>query len=234
MGATSITLAERSGPADSTRSIMNVKGVFTLAEELGFDIVNLQELGKEGWVHVRPSDSHWEEGFLFPRIYTEAESIVQTCCLKTHAFGGHFTMSLKCSVGMVPRDGYPYMSQLHSSPYQRQMIAEINTAYTPDLVVLDGVDAFVDGGPATGKRVQAGVILAGGDRVAIDAVGVAVLRMLGTNETVSRGRIFEQDQIARAAELELGVTSADKIQLITGDAESEAVAGKVREILAKG
>ncbi len=234
MGASRITLAERSGPGETTRRVMEKKGVFDLAQELGFDVVNLEELGPEGWVHFRPKDSHWQDGFLFPKIYAEAESIVQTCCLKTHAYGGHFTLSLKNSVGMVPRVGYPYMGELHSSPYQRQLIAEINTAYSPDLVVLDGVDAFVNGGPAVGTRVQAGVILAGNDRVAIDAVGVAILRSLGTTPEVSRGRIFEQDQIARAVELGLGVKSPDQIQLVTDDSESETYAEKLGDTLLKG
>lgn len=233
MGAAGITLAERSGPGDSTRQVMEKKGIFDLSQELGFDIVNLEELEPEGWVHLHPKDSHWENGFHFPRVYIKAESIVETCCLKTHAFGGYFTLSLKNSVGMVPGVGYPYMREMHTSPYQRQMIAEINTAYSPDLIVLDGVDAFVDGGPATGTRVKAGVILAGSDRVAIDAVGVAILRSLGTTPDVSRGTVFEQDQIARAAELGLGIKSPDQIELVTDDAESEALAGKVKDILLK-
>jgi len=234
MGAARITLAERSGPGDTTRQVMEKKGIFDLAKELGFDVINLEELGPEGWVHLHPKDSHWKDGFHFPRAYTEAESIVQTCCLKTHAYGGHFTLSLKNSVGMVPRVGYPYMRELHTSPYQRQMIAEINTAYSPDLVVLDGVDAFVDGGPASGTRVEAGVILAGSDRVAIDVVGVAILRSLGTTPEVSRGPVFEQEQIARAAELGLGIKAPDQIQLVTDDSESEAFAGKLRNILLEG
>jgi uncharacterized protein (DUF362 family) len=239
MGAAKITLAERSGPGDTTRNIMEKKGVPGLARELGFDIVNLQEMDPEGWVLVRPGDSHWKDGFLFPRIYDEAESVVLTCCLKTHQFGGHFTMALKCAVGMVPpglRDnaGYPYMNELHSSPYQRQMIAEINEAYTPALVVMDGVEAFVDGGPHIGKRVNADVILAGTDRIANDAVGVAILRLLGTTPEVSKGKIFEQDQIKRAAELGLGVTSADQIEIVTGDEASEEFAMKVREVLGEG
>jgi uncharacterized protein (DUF362 family) len=234
MGASRITLAERSGPGDTTRQVMERKGIFGLARELDFEIVNLEEVGTEGWVHLHPKDSHWANGSHFPRVYLEAESIVQTCCLKTHAFGGHFTLSLKNSVGMVPRVGYPYMRELHSSPYQRQMIAEINTAYSPDLIVLDGVDAFVDGGPATGTRVKAEVIVAGSDRVAIDAVGVAILRSLGTTPEVSRGTIFQQDQIARAVELGLGIKSADQIELITDDSDSEAFATKVRDILLKG
>lgn len=230
MGAGSITLAERSGPGDPTSTVMEKKGVPELASEMGFDIVNLQAMDEAGWVHVRPPDSHWPDGFMFPRIYQEAECIVQTCCLKTHAYGGHFTMSLKCSVGMVP-GGSPYMRQLHTSPYQRQMIAEINTAYATDLVVMDGVEAFVDGGPAQGTRASANVVLASSDRVAIDAAGVAILRSLGTTQEVSRGRVFEQDQIARAAGLGIGAASADQIELVTGDAASAEFAGRIREIL---
>ena len=234
MGAKKITLAERSGPGPSTRSNMEKKGILELAKKLDADIICLDEMGPEGWVQVTPPESHWSNGFLFPRVYLEAECIVQTCCLKTHGFGGHFTLSLKNSVGLVPREGYNYMNELHSSGFQRQMIAEINTAYSPDLVVLDGVDAFVDGGPARGKRVQAGVFLAGTDRVAIDAVGVAILRLHGTTREVSEGRIFDQDQIARAADLNLGIGSPEQIKLLTDDPESKAYADQVREILETG
>ncbi len=145
-------------------------------------------------------------------------------------------MSLKLAVGMVPgglrkEGGYPYMNEMHGNPYQRHMIAEINTAFKPDLIVLDGVEAFVDGGPHRGTLKEAGVILAGSDRIAIDAVGVAVLRMLGTTPEVSRGRIFEQDQIARAIELGLGITSPEQIQLVTDDSESKTLADRIGEII---
>ncbi len=234
MGATSITLAERSGPGDNTRTVMEKKGIFDLARDLGFDVFNLEEATPEDWSKVQHEGSHWNEGFLFPRIYLEAESIVQTCCLKTHAYGGHFTLSLKNSVGLVPLTGYSYMKELHSSPHQRKMIAEINAAYSPDLVVMDGVEAFVDGGPARGTRVRSNVMLASTDRVAIDAVGVAILRTLGTTPEVSSGAIFEQEQIARAADLGLGVSSAEEIEIVTGGGDSEVSAGRVREILACG
>jgi uncharacterized protein (DUF362 family) len=241
MGAKKITLAERSGPGPSTHDVMEKKGVFKMAQELGFDILDLQEMSKDGWVLVKPKDSHWKDGFLFPKIYQEAESIVSTCCLKTHQFGGHFTLSLKLSVGMVPpglgppvKGSYPYMMELHSSSHQRQMIAEINTAYSPDLIVLDGVEAFVEGGPHIGKRVNANVILGGTDRIAIDAVGVAILRQLGTTPEVSKGKIFEQDQIKRAVELGLGVKSTDQIEIITDDKESEEYAEVIRGVLGRG
>jgi len=232
MGARSITLAERSGPPD-TREVMTQKGIFAMAEELGFAIVNLQEQPREAFVECGFEGDHWPDGFIVPRIYRDAECVVQTCCLKTHGMGGHFSLSLKCAVAMVPRVGYTYTKTLHASPHIRSMIAEINTAFRVDLIVLDGVDTFVDGGPAVGTRVQANVMLAGDDRIAVDAVGVAILRHLGTTPEVSRGPIFAQEQIARAVELGLGVDSPAKIEIVTGDAESEAYAAVIREILAQ-
>jgi uncharacterized protein (DUF362 family) len=164
-----------------------------------------------------------------------AGGVVQTCCLKTHRYGGHFTLSLKNSVGLaakrVPGNAHDYMRDLHDSPHQRRMIAEINAAYRADLVVLDGVEAFVRGGPDRGERVDAHVVLAATDRVAIDAVGVALLRHFGTTSEVSRGAIFAQEQIARAVELRVGVGGPRQIELVTGDRESADYANRIRAIL---
>jgi uncharacterized protein (DUF362 family) len=112
------------------------------------------------------------------------------------------------------------------------MIAEINTAYRPDLIVLDGVDAFTTGGPDTGTLVHPEVILAGTDRIAVDAVGVALLRHYGTTPEVAAGAVFDLDQIKRASELGLGVTSAGQIEIVTADRPSEEFAKRIREILA--
>jgi len=164
-------------------------------------------------------------------LVTEAEYVVSTCCLKTHGFGGVFTMSLKLAVGLTPK---PIRRSLHASPDMRRMIAELNTAYRPNLIVLDGVAAFTNGGPSTGELKAANVVIVGDDRVAVDAVGVAVLKSLGSNQAITGRKIFEQEQIARAVELKLGVESADAIDLVTGDADSKGVADALRPILAQG
>lgn len=230
LGAQSITLAERSGPAN-TQEVFEKKGVIALSEELNFEIVNLATIGDEGYVHFVPEDSHWKDGFLFAKIYRDAECIVEACCLKTHQYGGHFTLSLKNAVGLVPRAGHEYMRELHSSEHQRKMIAEINTAFTPDLIVMDGVEVFVDGGPDKGTRKKANVMLASSDRIAIDAVAVAILRILGTTPEVSKGSIFEQEQIARAVELGLGISSPSEIELVTKTEEAAELAEKIRKKL---
>jgi uncharacterized protein (DUF362 family) len=127
------------------------------------------------------------------------------------------------------RSGYNYMSELHGSSHQRSMIAEINAVYNPALVVLDGVEAFIDDGPERGTKVWGDVILAGTDRVAIDAVGLAILRILGYNGIASQGPIFVQEQIRRAVELGLGIDGADKIEFVTDDSESSSYASQLRE-----
>jgi uncharacterized protein (DUF362 family) len=235
LGARAVTVADRSGMGN-TRAVMERTGVLALAQELGFAAVVLDELAAEAWVVRESTDHHWQRGFAVPRLLLDAECVVQTCNLKTHRFGGHFTLSLKNSVGLaakrVPGERYDYMTELHGSPYQRHLIAEINTAYAPALIVMDGVEAFVQGGPDRGEKARAEVVLAGTDRVAVDAVGVAILRLLGTTPEVSRGRVFEQEQIARAVELGLGVASPAQIELAADDAEGEAYAARIREVLA--
>ncbi|MHA1963503.1 MAG: DUF362 domain-containing protein [Candidatus Thorarchaeota archaeon] len=227
LGPKSLTVAERCGPAN-TEEAFKKKGLYELADEFDFDIVNLSTIPEEEWVMKNPEGNHWKDGFLFAKVYDEAECVIETCCLKTHQYGGHFTLSLKNATALVPRDGYTYMNELHSSPNQRKMIAEINAAYKWDLVIMDGVVSFVDGGPMEGTRKDANVFVAGTDKIAIDVVGVALLRMLGATHEVSKGPIFDQEQIARAVELGIGVSSFDEIEFLTDSPESEKLVEKIK------
>jgi len=233
MGAKALSIGDRSGP-EETAQVFEKKGLPALAGSFDAKLLNFDELGDRGYAPYDPPASHWKNGFLVARPVVETGCVVSTCCLKTHQFGGVFSMSLKNSVGIVPRKGHKFMKQLHGSPNQRRMIAEINTVYKPSLIVLDGLTAFVDEGPMTGPRKDAGVFLAGTDRVAVDAVGLAILKELGSNDAVMKTPIFAQEQIAWAATLELGAASPAGIVIQTPDAASEAYAEKIRKILAAG
>lgn len=229
-----ITLGERSGMGE-TQDVLERMGVMDLSKSEGFNVSVLDMEDSDAWVKVDREGTHWIKGFYISKIFKQADKVVQTCCLKSHRFGGHFTLSLKNSVGIVAKkhpDGiYNYMGELHISPYQRLMIAEINQHYDVDLVLMDGMKAFVNRGPEEGYVVEPNLLLASTDRVAIDAVGVAILRHYGTTREISKGRIFELDQIKRAAELDIGVKSADEIEIVGLNEESEAVSGELDEIL---
>ena len=234
MGAKSISLGERSYPL--TREAMEKKGILPVLDKLNVKVIDFDHLDEKDWVLFKPKKSHWPNGFRVARPILNAECLISTCCLKAHQFGGIFTLSLKLHVGVVPtfRHGYEYMKELHSSPDQRKMIAEINEPFKPVLIVLDGIDAFVDGGPATGKLAKGEVFLASTDRVAIDAVGVAILKLLGSNEGIMRPKIFEQEQIARAAELGLGASSPSEIEVVPADKNSQDYRDRIMEVLRRG
>lgn len=231
MGAASITLGERCGPG-STARVLKEKGIPEICRAQGIGLINFEELPEDQWVKVTPEKSHWNDGFYVARPVLDAECVVATCCLKTHGYGGVFTMSLKLSVGIVHKRN---MTELHGSfRSMRKMIAEVNQVYAPSLIVLDAIEAFVDGGPMEGKRKRAEVILAGADRVAIDAVGLALLKDLGSNEAIMGKNIFAQEQISRAVELRLGVSRPEEIEIVTGDDASRAYAAKLQGILKEG
>lgn len=216
VGASEIIMAERSG-IGNTREVLEQMGVLSLSEELGFKVVVLNEVPKDDWLKFEHKGSHWIRGFYLSKVFHDADKVINTCCLKTHRFGGHFTLSMKNSVGMVakkfPGGFYDYMWELHGSPYQRQMIAEINANYNSDAVIMDGIKAFISEGPEKGEIVEPNLLLASRDRVAIDAVGVAILKMYGAKGKVGSEPVFEQDQIKKAVELGFGVRSAGEIKL---------------------
>jgi uncharacterized protein (DUF362 family) len=231
MGAEKITIGERSGPPD-TSLVVRQKGIYDICRKTDTGLINFEELPAAGWVRVRPEKSHWRDGFDVAKPVLDSDCIVTTCCIKTHGYGGVFTMSLKLSVGITHKRN---MSELHTSFLSmRKMIAEINQAYSPSLILCDGSEAFVDGGPMEGVRKKADVIMAGTDRIAIDAVGLAVLKEIGSNKAIMSKKIFSQEQIARAVELGLGVKGPDAIDIVTDDAESGRYAEKLKAILSAG
>jgi len=228
--ARDVTIGESSGPR-GTAAVLEAKGTMDLAHDLGFGVVDFDGLPDSGWVHFSPPGTHWPEGFHLPRMVTDAEYLVNLCCLKTHGSGGVFTMSLKNAVGLTPR---VIRRPMHQSQDMRRMIAELNQGYRAHLVIVDGVEAFTDGGPSRGTLKQGNVMVAGTDRVAVDAVGVAILKELGSNDAIMGRPIFAQEQMARAVEVGLGVGGPQDIGLVSDDAEGWAYANRLTEILAQG
>ncbi|MBC8488452.1 MAG: DUF362 domain-containing protein [Bacteroidetes bacterium] len=111
LGAKSITIGERSGPPD-TADVMKEKGIYDLCRKLDVGLINFEVLPPEEWVRVKPEKSHWRKGFDVAKPVLDSDCIVTTCCLKTHRYGGVFTMSLKLAVGITHKRN---MKELHTS-----------------------------------------------------------------------------------------------------------------------
>jgi len=205
-----IVVGDMSGPAWlPTEDTMRRNGILSALKELDVKASFFEE---EEWVRVKPRNaSSWPEGFRIARKGYNASRIISLPCLKTHQFGGVFTLSLKNSVGLInPAD----RTVLHKKPGER--IAEINLAYTTDLIILDGLECFISGGPARGEQAHSGVVIAGSDRVAVDTIGVAILKFHKA-ESIADVKLKDHKQLKRAEEIGIGSMDSRGITLRTAN-----------------
>lgn len=70
------------------------------------------------------------------------------------------------------------------------------------------------GGPDQGELCHPGFIAASTDPVATDAVGLAHLRLVGTNDVIGKGSIWRIPMMRCAAEIGVGVGTTDGIKLV--------------------
>lgn len=234
-GCGKITLVERSGMGVTQEIAVRLRVVET-ARDLGINFLPLEQLPPDRWKKPDLKGSHWNNVPEVPDFILEKGCVVQVCNLKTHRFGGQFSASLKNSIGLVAKyaskdPSLNYMAELHSSKEQCSMIAEVNQCYAPELLIMDAMQVFIKGGPESGQTADPGLIAASRDRVALDAVGVAVLRLFGAGAPLDKGSCFDQEQIRRAVELGLGARSAAEIRLISDDEESRLFASRIEGIL---
>lgn len=158
---------------------------------------------------AHPKATHWS-GAAIPiyRPVAEADHVINLCTPRTHRLGD-FTMALKNLVGVV--DGGARMG-MHLPGGFKERLAELSLAVRPSLVLMDGRQGFTDGGPDEGDLAKLDFLAASDDPVAIDAVGVAQLRLAGANPRLAKGSLWALPVLAHARELDLGVRSAQKLR----------------------
>ena len=204
-GVGKVVLGESSMFALSTREVMEKTGMLKVAEEAGAEV----DVFNEGeWVEVKVGGTYLEKVSL-PKAVVEAQRIVYVPCLKAHRFAD-FTMSLKLAVGFLKPEE---KKQLHAGNLQEK-IAELNTVVHPDIIILDGRRCFISGGPDKGEVREPNVILASGDRTALDVESVRILQSYpGTS---LEGDVWQFRQIRRAVELGLGVSRDEEYEVVEG------------------
>lgn len=198
-----------------TVKTMEKLGIKKAAEDAGAEVTSFDD---DEWTIVKDPRMKYSESFMIPRTVYEAEKLVSVPVLKTHEIAT-YSMSLKNFVGILhPRD----RSRMHLSKNLEEMVAEISLAVHPDLIVMDATRSMVAGGPFEGTVKDTNMVLASGDRIAIDIVGLAIVKSFGEWERVSGIGVWEQRQIKRAIELDLGSTSKDEIELFSKSLKDDA------------
>jgi len=202
-GAGKVIVGESSMMSASTRKIFEETGMLEKTEDAGAEVVFFDE-GK--WVKATIGEKYLRTVSL-PEKALEAEKLVYVCCMKTHRWA-KFTMSLKLAVGfMKPSE----RMRLHVSKIQEK-IADLNLVIHPDMVIMDGRRCFIKGGPACGELRNPKVVMASGDRIAIDVEAIKEIQShKGTSLTEDP---WSYPQIRRAADLGLGARTDEEYKVV--------------------
>jgi len=230
-GAAEVTVADSSGIIRfPTAENLVATGVRQAAESAGARVLALED---EPWVRVEPAGATALPHYYVSKPVYDAEVFLNLPVIKTHKFA-HYSCSLKNLVGITHPRYRPSVTFL--SPDWHERIAELNLAVHPHLTIADGTTLMIAGGPTSGEPAQANVLLLSGDRIALDAVAVAIIRTFGAWPKVTEQGIWEQRQIKRAIELGLGVSGPSQIELIArsvsgSDSAFDQVVTKIRRDL---
>jgi uncharacterized protein (DUF362 family) len=202
-GAGKVVLGESSTRRLSTQKVLEETGMISKAEEAGAEVVVFDK-GK--WVEVSTGGKYLKKVSL-PETALEAKKIAYVCCMKTHKWA-KFTLSLKLAVGfMKPSE----RMRLHMRNLEEK-IADLNLVVHPNLMIMDGRKCFISGGPAKGELRSPGVVLASGDRIAMD---VEALKIIESFDGASlKDDPWNYAQIRRAVELGLGVKNEQEYKVI--------------------
>lgn len=130
-----------------------------------------------------------------PDILGKVDKVIFLPCLKTH-FIAKFTGALKLGVALMK----PQERLMLHAKNTEEKIAELNLAFRPDLIIMDGRRCFIAGGPTKGEVMEPRVVLASDSRLAIDLEEIRIIQGFPGN---SLANMKPEDfvQIKRAREI---------------------------------
>ncbi|MCL4435566.1 MAG: DUF362 domain-containing protein [Thaumarchaeota archaeon] len=217
-GAAEVKVGDCSNINNQTSQVMMDQGIQRAVEDAGGEVVFLDQ---QEYVTVSMPWGKWLTETRISKPVYEAERLIDLPVIKSHNVAG-FTMSMKNFVGAIHKSSrldpswLPSTTVFHSCGNPSEAVAELNVLVKPDLIVMDGTKSLVSYGEGddAGEVRDTNLVVASGDRVANDIVGLSVIKSFGLWPMVTDKDVWAQGTIQRALELSLGQRS-DKIKIIS-------------------
>ncbi len=228
LGVTDLRIGDRSfwGDTGTAKNLTN-NGIAGAAQKLGTKAVVYDDTVE--WVTLPAgSTPNWTGTVRFPKDVTSADHILILSVVKTH-FIATVTMALKLQIGIVHAADRQRAGNLlsHDTNVLHKQVAQLNKAITPSLVIMDGYQAVISGGPTKRDRPPGApssapntlvgdpkVFIVSTDLVAADVTGIAVLQDLApTYEHVQKTKPFANPAIKEAVAAGLGIADASAYDL---------------------
>ena len=204
-------------------------GIWEAIHEEDMTFVPFEEYG---WVEVDIPHGRFVKKAIVSEFIYNVDRVINVPVIKTHSYA-NYTISLKNFIGAIHPQQRPYFI---APDFWDEVIAELNVAYTPHLNILDGTKIFIKGGPTRGTITTPNLIIAAGDRMAADVVGLSVIRAFGGWQRLKTMNIWEQRQIKRALELHLGVSNPSELKIVSkclgaGKTDFDKLMEKIHHVL---
>jgi uncharacterized protein (DUF362 family) len=203
-GAGRVIVGESSWQGLPTRKALKQTGTLDALKDTGAEIEFFDE---EKMIRVNVDGEYLKHVSLAERAI-QADKIVYSCCMKTH-FRADFSLSLKLAFGFTKKSERMDFHIRHL----KEKLVDLNLVVHPNLIIMDGRKCFITGGPFSGRVRNPNVILASGDRIAMD---VESIKIIGSFEgSKLKDNPWSYTQIRQATALGLGVKSEDEYTVVT-------------------
>lgn len=207
-----------------------IAGYPEMADALGARLINLDKPDPyTDFIHQKTGED-WlvYEEFIFNRLVMEADAFVSIAKLKCHGSCG-VTLAMKNHIGLVPvkyycTDAQPNnRSAMHGNRKESgvrlpKVIVDLVRARPIDLSIIDGIHTTEGGeGPwvkNTFGMVKPGVIIAGKNPVATDAIATAVMGFNSEAKAFETPFVSSLNHLALACEHGLGTNRLDEIEIM--------------------
>ncbi|MBN1164411.1 MAG: DUF362 domain-containing protein [Candidatus Krumholzibacteriota bacterium] len=187
-------------PGGAIRGIDRVwenTGMKDLSRRTGMRLVNFEASGSREIKTGRYS-------FFVAAPVEETDVIINAAKLKTHSLT-LLTCGIKNMFGVIPGFRKAEMHKLYPKPEEfAQMLVQLYRSVTPQLTIVDAVVAMQGNGPSAGEPRPVGLLAAGKDAVAVDAV---MGRLIGfALDQVDTTRIAARENLGEARMENIDIT----------------------------
>ncbi len=197
--------------------IFNFMGATALAREYDLTLLDCNE-GE--FVQVPVPDGVMLRYLWVRREIAEADTYVSLAKLKCHQTAG-FTLSTKNMFGLLPRAHYGAGNRgfMHQNAHRlMRVFVTVNQAFPQSFQVIDGIVGTNHG--MSGEPKEAGLVMAGTNSVATDAVGMKVMGFDPQADFGTPPFFISENHIKLAAAAGLGTTQLDEIEVLGETPES--------------
>ncbi len=173
-GAAEVRIAEGPGHRRNTLELAEAAGYFQAVpkfEDLFTDL-NLDELKRVAVPGARSK----VDSFYLPATALGCDLLVSMPKMKCHHWVGA-TLSMKNLFGLVPGGVYGWPKNVLHWAGIDECIADLHGLFPRTFAIVDGIVGMEGNGPIQGTPKPAGVLIGGGDAMAVDATCCRVMRI---------------------------------------------------------